>query len=91
MKLTNYEQDVLNGKYGEGAAMAMEIQVIDDKLSSVEYDANETANDVIIHMLIGEKVSEIVKFVANKYDVTYDTAKKDILEFHRILRINGLL
>ena len=27
MKLTNYEQDVLNGKYGEGAAMAMEIQV----------------------------------------------------------------
>ena len=27
-------------------------------------------------MLIGEKVSEIVKFVANKYDVTYDTAKK---------------
>ena len=27
MKLTNYEQDVLTGKYGEGAAMAMEIQV----------------------------------------------------------------
>ena len=67
------------------------VRPIDDKLSSVEYDANETANDVIIHMLIGEKVSEIVKFVANKYDVTYDTAKKDILEFHRILRINGLL
>lgn len=27
MKLTAYEQDMLSGKYGEGAAMAMEIQV----------------------------------------------------------------
>ena len=27
MELNNYEQDVLNGKYGEGMAMAMEIQV----------------------------------------------------------------
>lgn len=27
MKLNSYEQDVLNGKYGEGMAMAMEIQV----------------------------------------------------------------
>ena len=27
MKLTNYEQDILAGKYGEGMAYALEIQV----------------------------------------------------------------
>jgi predicted aconitase len=27
MQLTSHEQDILNGKYGEGMAMAMEIQM----------------------------------------------------------------
>lgn len=55
------------------------------------HNVNETTKDIIHQMLIGKKISEIVKFIADKYDITHDIAKKDILEFHRILRINGII
>lgn len=67
------------------------VQPINDKLFSVGHNVNETTKDIIHQMLIGKKISEIVKFIADKYDITHDIAKKDILEFHRILRINGII
>ena len=41
-------------------------------------------------MLIGKRISDIVDSIVNKYEVNYDIAKKDILEFHRLLRIMAL-
>ena len=55
MKLTKYEQEILDGKYGEGMAMAMEIQVaIGDT-----FDADEMVPITRTHVALSSQAADV--------------------------------